>query len=111
MTHHEETVSTDDHDAVLLRLVAAGAGLAGSWLANTAIRHIWKHATGHNAPKNAHDPDLRIAHAVAFAALSGAVAVLARRIATHGATSVLHALTGHSSHGAETVAAAPAELD
>jgi len=90
----------EDHEAVLVRIVAAGAGLAATWLANTAIRHIWKHATGQHAPKSANDPALAIGHAVAFAALSGAVAVLARRIATHGATSVLHAVTGNHHHKA-----------
>lgn len=94
----EELLHDDDHDAVLVRLVAAGAGLAATWLANAAVRHIWKHATGTHAPKKADDPALAIGHAVAFAALSGAVAVLAKRIATHGATSVLHALTGHHGH-------------
>jgi len=88
----------EDDDAVLVRLVAAGAGIAATWLANLAIRHIWKHATGSHAPKNANDPALAIGSAVAFAALSGAVAVLAKRVATHGATSVLHALTGHTHH-------------
>ena len=96
---HAEAES-EDHDAVLVRLVAAGAGIAATWLANAAIRHIWKHTTGQHAPKNANDPALAIGHAVAFAALSGAVAVLAKRVATHGATSVLHALTGHGHHGA-----------
>ena len=95
----------DDDDAVLVRLVAAGAGIAATWLANAAIRHIWKHATGSHAPKSANDPALAIGHAVAFAALSGAVAVLAKRVATHGATSVLHALGGHGhSHAADVPA-------
>jgi len=96
----------EDHDAMLVRLVAAGAGIAATWLANAAIRHIWKHATGTHAPKNANDPALAIGHAVAFAALSGAVAVLAKRVATHGATSVLHALTGHNAHETHAVPAA-----
>jgi len=94
----------EDDDAVLVRLIAAGAGIAATWLANAAIKHIWQHTTGQHAPKNANDPALAIGHAVAFAALSGAVAVLAKRIATHGATSVLHALTGHG-HGQAAPAA------
>lgn len=102
MTHHVESVVDEvlhqDDDAVLVRLVAAGAGLAATWLANAAIRHIWHHATGNKAPKNANDPALAIGSAVAFAALSAAVAVLAKRVATHGATSVIHALTGHGEH-------------
>jgi len=107
MTHHE--IENDDHDAVLVRLIAAGAGLAATWLANAVIRHIWQHATGRDAPKSANDPALGIAHAVAFAALSGGVAVLAKRVATHGASSLLRTLTG--GHGAgEVVAAAADEL-
>jgi divalent metal cation (Fe/Co/Zn/Cd) transporter len=93
-----EIGTEEDHETVLVHLVAAGAGLAATWIANIAIRHIWRHATGHNAPKNANDPALAIGHAVAFAALSGAVAVLAKRVATHGAKSALSAFGGHHGH-------------
>jgi hypothetical protein len=56
------------------------------------IRQVWKRSTGKEVPKNANDPAMKIGQAVAFAALSGAVAVLARRLATHGASHVLHAV-------------------
>jgi hypothetical protein len=84
----------DEKDAVAVRLVAAGAGLAATWLANTIIRAVWKKASGKDVPKDTNDPAMGIISAVAFAALSGAVAVLAKRVATHGASRVLGSMVG-----------------
>ena len=81
----------DADDAMMVKLLAAGAGVAATFVANAVIRQVWKSATGHPAPKNANDPNLKIAQAVGFAALSAAVAVLARRLATHGASRLLRA--------------------
>ncbi|MDR2703991.1 MAG: DUF4235 domain-containing protein [Cellulomonadaceae bacterium] len=87
MSH--DTLDHDTDDAVLNKVIAAASGVAATFVANAVIRQVWKAATGESAPKNANDPGLRIAQAVAFAALSAGVAVLARRLATHGAASAL----------------------
>jgi len=83
MSHHDS--EHDSEDAVLIKVLAAASGAAATLAANAVIRHVWKSVTGNNAPKNAFDPSLKIVQAVAFAALSAGVAVLARRLATHGA--------------------------
>ena len=99
MGEHKHEIELDDDTAVadvehhaLVSLVAAGAGMAATFVANQLIRQIWKAVTGDTAPKNANDPGLHVVQAVAFAALSAGVAVLARRAATHGATHVLRAM-------------------
>ena len=88
----DDAVGTDVEHHALVSLVAAGAGMAATFVANQLIRQIWKAVTGDSAPKNANDPSLKIVQAVAFAALSAGVAVLARRAATHGAKQVLQAM-------------------
>jgi len=87
MSHHKAEHDADD--AVLVRLIATASGLAATYIANVIIRHVWKHFTGTSAPKSANDPNLRIAQAVGFAALSAGVAVLAKRLVTHGATEAM----------------------
>jgi len=83
-------------DAVVVKLVAAASGVAATFVANAVIRHVWKSVTGDAAPKNANDPSLKIAQAVAFAALSAGVAVLAKRLATHGAVEALKHMGGRN---------------
>lgn len=59
--------------------------LAAGWVAQKAIGLVWEKATGHVAPKNLDDEDITIIQAVTFAAVSGGVAVLAKRLAHRGA--------------------------
>ncbi|RZS62793.1 uncharacterized protein DUF4235 [Xylanimonas ulmi] len=59
--------------------------LAAGWLAQRAVGMIWAKSTGHAAPKDPDDESVTIVQAVTFAAVSGAVAVLARRLAHQGA--------------------------
>ena len=87
MSHHK--VEHDADDAVLMKLVATASGLAATFIANTIIRHVWRHATGTDAPKHWDDPSLKIAQAVGFAALSAGVAVLVKRLVTNGATEAM----------------------
>jgi hypothetical protein len=58
--------------------------LAG-WLAQKLVSAIWARATGKAAPKDLDDENVTIAQAVTFAAVTGGVAVLARRLAHQGA--------------------------
>jgi len=93
---HEVHLENESDDALVTKLVATATGVAASLVANVVIREVWKTVTGKNAPKNANDPSLRVVQAVAFAALSAGVAVLARRLATHGAQGLVHKLGRHS---------------
>jgi hypothetical protein len=63
---------------VLLTMIAG-------WLAQKLVAAIWARATGKDAPADLDDEDVTIAQAVAFAAVTGGVAVLARRLAHRGA--------------------------
>ncbi|GII97931.1 uncharacterized protein DUF4235 [Sediminihabitans luteus] len=58
---------------------------AAGWIAQKAVGQVWKRATGNDAPTNTDDPEIGIAQAVAFAAVSGAAMVLARRLAAQQA--------------------------
>ncbi|QAY64122.1 DUF4235 domain-containing protein [Xylanimonas allomyrinae] len=60
--------------------------LAAGWLAQRLVGMIWEKSTGHAAPKDLDDDDITVIQAVTFAAVSGGVAVLARRLAHQGAS-------------------------
>ena len=59
--------------------------LAAGWVAQKAVGMIWKRATGHAAPVDLDDEEITVVQAVTFAAVSGGIAVLARRLAHGGA--------------------------
>lgn len=59
--------------------------LAAGWVAQRLIGVVWKKATGHAAPRDLDDEEITIIQAVTFAAVSGGVAVLAKRLAHRGA--------------------------
>jgi hypothetical protein len=60
--------------------------IAAGWVAQKAVATIWEKSTGHAAPKNSDDEEVTIVQAVTFAAVSAAVAVLARRLAHQAAS-------------------------
>ena len=59
--------------------------LAAGWVAQKVIGSVWEKATGNVAPKHLDDDEITAIQAVAFAAVSGGVAVLAKRLARRGA--------------------------
>ncbi len=59
--------------------------LAAGWLAQKAVGMVWEKSTGHVAPKDLDADDITVVQAVTFAAVSGGIAVLARRLAHKGA--------------------------
>ena len=92
MSHEHE------HDEALMRIATMGAGMAAGWLTNHLVAIIWKAVTGHSAPRDLDSDDLKIVQAVAFAAVSGGVAVLVNRLLSKGA---VHVVAGLGSHHAE----------
>lgn len=68
-----------------------GAGIA----ARKAMTTSWKLATGKKPPSNPEHPDVSIAEAVAWAAVSGLAVGLARMLATREAASYYRKSTGH----------------
>lgn len=59
--------------------------LAAGWVAQKIIGVVWERATGHVAPRDLDDEEITVIQAVTFAAVSGGVAVLAKRLAHRGA--------------------------
>ncbi|MCL1871449.1 MAG: DUF4235 domain-containing protein [Promicromonosporaceae bacterium] len=58
--------------------------IAAGWVAQKVVGIIWQKSTGHAAPKDLDDENITIVQAVTFAAVSGGVAVLARRLTHRG---------------------------
>ncbi|WP_242496509.1 DUF4235 domain-containing protein [Xylanimonas protaetiae] len=68
-----------------MKIGTAVLTLAAGWLAQKAVGMIWEKSTGRSAPKDLDNDEITIVQAVTFAAVSGGVAVLARRLAHRGA--------------------------
>ena len=76
--------------------------LAAGWLAQKLVGMIWERSTGHAAPKNLDDDEITVVQAVTFAAVSGGVAVLARRLAHQGATKAAARFTTKQTAASDT---------
>jgi hypothetical protein len=59
------------------------------------LNTTWKVSTGKKPPKNPEHPDVSMAEAVAFAALSGVMVGLARMLASRKAAEYYRKSTGH----------------
>lgn len=76
------------------KVLAVGAGLAGSKLAKAATDGTWKAATGKQTPSNPADPDVEWKEALAFAIVSGAIMGLARMLTQRQAAQAYVKTTG-----------------
>jgi hypothetical protein len=72
-----------------------GATTAAGVAARKALNTTWKVSTGKKPPKNPEHPDVSMAEAVAFAALSGVMVGLARMLASRKAAEYYRKSTGH----------------
>ena len=72
-------------DTVAVKVGTMVLTLAAGWLAQKAVGMIWQRTTGHAAPLDLDDDEITVVQAVTFAAVSGGIAVLARRLAHSGA--------------------------
>ncbi|MCL1900201.1 MAG: DUF4235 domain-containing protein [Promicromonosporaceae bacterium] len=82
MSMHDEPSSPEPLE---FKLGAWAATVVAGWLAARVVSAVWQKATGANPPTDLDDESVSVAQAVTFAAVSGGVAVLARRLATLGA--------------------------
>jgi hypothetical protein len=73
-------------DPLAVKIGTVVLGLAAGWLAQRLISFVWEKATGNSAPVDPNDEEVAMGQAIAFAAVSAGVAVLARRLAHKGAT-------------------------
>src|ERR671914_2615245 len=67
------------------RVMAAGAGFAGGFVARRVITLAWKKATGKEPPTNPESPDVQLAEAVGWAVVMGVGMEVARLLATRAA--------------------------
>jgi len=81
-------VSKND-DSLAVKVGTMVLTLAAGWMAQKAVGMIWERTTGHSAPLNIDDDEITVVQAVTFAAVSGGIAVLARRLASSGAKRAL----------------------
>ena len=76
-----EVVSPEVKDTLALKLGTVALGLVAARLASLLVGKVWQRVTGNKAPKNADDETLTAVQAVVFAAVSGSLAVAAKRAA------------------------------
>jgi hypothetical protein len=87
------------------KLVATAAAVVGGTLARKALSASWKTLTGKPPPSNPEHPAVTWAEAVSWAAVSGAVAGLARMVAQKRVASTWHRSTGKLPPGLEDTSA------
>lgn len=81
-------------DGLAWKLVAAGAAMAATALARKATEAAWRRAARREPPTSPKHPDSKWAEALAFAALTGAVAGAAKLVATRKAAASWRSVTG-----------------
>ncbi|MFV2145371.1 MULTISPECIES: DUF4235 domain-containing protein [Isoptericola] len=84
MDHLE--LSPQSEPSLGLKIGTVAATFAAGWVAQKLIKVIWEKATGNDAPIDLDADDIPIVQAITFAAVTGGVAVLARRLARQGVT-------------------------
>ncbi|MCA5894250.1 DUF4235 domain-containing protein [Isoptericola sp. NEAU-Y5] len=75
----------DDEQPLAVKVGTVLLTVAAGWAAQKLVGVVWEKTTGSLAPTNVDDDELSIIQAVTFAAVSGGVAVLAKRLARQGA--------------------------
>ncbi len=71
------------------------AAIAAASVAKKGLNSSWRAATGKNPPANPADPDVGLAEAVMWAAVSGTLIGVARMLATRRAANYYTRSTGH----------------
>jgi hypothetical protein len=71
------------------------SALGAATLAKKALDTGWRAATGKHPPENPADPDVQMAEAIAWAAVSGTFVALARMLAQRRAADYFRRSAGH----------------
>lgn len=79
---------TDQAPTLGVKVATVVLTFAAGWVAQKVVGEVWRRATGNDAPLDADDPDVGVVQAVTFAAVTGGIAVLARRLAAKSAVKV-----------------------
>jgi thiazole synthase ThiGH ThiG subunit len=85
----------DSGGSKLWSLMSVVSALGAATLAKKALDTGWRAATGKKPPVNPADPDVRMAEAVAWAAVSGTFVALARMLAQRRAANYYAKSAGH----------------
>ncbi len=75
----------NNEQPLALKVGTLALTLAAGWTAQKLVGVIWKKTTGKDTPLDLDDEEIGVVQAVTFAAVSGGVAVFARRFARRGA--------------------------
>ncbi|WP_402468789.1 DUF4235 domain-containing protein [Isoptericola aurantiacus] len=76
--------SEQSEPTLAVKVGTMAATLVAGWVAQKLIKVIWEKATGNDAPIDLDADDIPIVQAITFAAVTGGVAVFARRLARQG---------------------------
>lgn len=87
--------STKDSSSRFYSAFSLAAALGAAALTKKGLNSSWRAATGKNPPANPADPDVSLAEAVMWAALSGTVIGVARMLAARRTAHYYARSTGH----------------
>jgi hypothetical protein len=87
--------SSDSSNSKFYSVLSLVAALGAAAVVKKGLNTSWRAATGKNPPANPADPDVGLAEAVMWAALSGTLIQVARMLATRRAANYYAKSTGH----------------
>lgn len=87
--------SSKDNSSKFYSAFSLAAALGAAAVAKKGLNSTWRAATGKNPPANPADPDVSLAEAVMWAALSGTLIGVARMLAARRAAHYYARSTGH----------------
>jgi hypothetical protein len=87
--------SSKDSSSKFYSAFSLAAALGAAAVAKKGLNSSWRAATGKNPPANPADPDVSLAEAVMWAALSGTLIGVARMLAARRAAHYYTRSTGH----------------
>jgi hypothetical protein len=87
--------SSKDSSSKFYSAFSLVAAIGAAAVAKKGLNSSWRAATGKNPPANPADPDVGLAEAVMWAALSGTLIGVARMLATRRAAHYYAKSTGH----------------
>lgn len=87
--------SSKDSTSKVYSAFSLVAAIGAAAVAKKGLNTSWRAATGKNPPANPADPDVSLAEAVMWAALSGTLIGVARMLATRRAAHYYAKSTGH----------------
>lgn len=88
-------MASSDSPSKLYSVFSLVAAIGAAAVAKKGLNTSWRAATGKNPPANPADPDVSLAEAVMWAAVSGTLIGVARMLATRRAASYYARSTGH----------------